>query len=181
MFELNHRDRLRLYPLCKLFYGNKQMRVAPRHSFDRSDHIEPTDHEWPHDGNHLECLGWQVGLSGVVLTPFIGAHNLLSVGHHSRPIEAQLEHVSDQGSRCSMMSVDPTVDIAQQMLPLLGGDAALQDLSVPSLVEFALHKNKGLGATCEPSGLCLVHQQRILEEVVEVGHPLVDQRVRLYR
>ena len=50
-----------------------------------------------------------------------------------------------------------------------------------SLVELALHKNKGLGMTYEPSGLHLVHRQRIMEEVVEVGHLLVDQRVGLYR
>ena len=78
-----------------------------------------------------------------------------------------------------MVIVDPTVDIAQQTLPPFDKDAALQDFGVTSLVEFAPHKNKGLGATCEPSGLCLVHRQRITEEIVEVGHPLVDQRVGL--
>ena len=41
-----------------------------------------------------------------------------------------------------MVTVDPTLDIAQQMLPLFDGDAALQDPDVASLVEFALHKNK---------------------------------------
>ena len=52
-----------------------------------------------------------------------------------------------------MVTTDPTMDIAQQTLPPFDRDAALHDSDVASLVEFALHKNKGLGATCEPSGL----------------------------
>ena len=57
-----------------------------------------------------------------------------------------------------MVTTDPTVDIAQQTLPLFNGDAALQDPGVASLVEFALYKNKGLGTTCEPSSLYPVHR-----------------------
>ena len=38
-------DRSSLYPLCKLVYGDKQVHVAPRRSFKRSDHIKPLDHE----------------------------------------------------------------------------------------------------------------------------------------
>ena len=78
-----------------------------------------------------------------------------------------------------MVTVDPTVDVAQQTLPLFKGDAALQDLGAASLVEFALHNNKGLGMTCEPSGLHPIYRQCVMEEVVEVEHSPVDQRVRL--
>ena len=48
-----------------------------------------------------------------------------------------------------------------------------------SLVEFALHKDEGLGAMREPSSVCLVRKQRLTEEVVEVERPPVDQRVKL--
>ena len=48
-------------------------------------------------------------------------------------------------------------------------------------VEFAFYKNEGLGATCEPSSFCLVHRQRVTEEVVKVECSLVVQRVELYR
>ena len=48
-------------------------------------------------------------------------------------------------------------------------------------VGFTFYKNEGLGATCEPSSFCLVHRQCVMEEVVEVGYPLVDQRFELYR
>ena len=122
-----------------------------------SNQIEPPDHERPRDGDHLEGLGQDVSLPSIVLAPFVGAHDLFGVGYCSGPIEALSECISDQGSRCGMVTADPTVDIAQQPLPLFDEDAALQDPSVASVVELALHKNKGLGMTCEPSSLRLVH------------------------
>ena len=66
-----------------------------------------------------------MGIPSVVLTPFIGAHNLFSVGYCSWPVEALSKRVSDQGPRCGMVAVDPTVDISQQLIPLFDGDAAL--------------------------------------------------------
>ena len=96
-----------------------------------------------------------MNLPSVVLTPFIGAHNLLGVGYSGGPVKALLEHVSDQGSRRGMVTTDPNVVIAQQTFPLFKGDAAMQDTGVASLVEFALHKNKGLGMMCKSSSLHL--------------------------
>ena len=55
-----------------------------------------------------------------------------------------------------MVPIDPIVDITQQLVPSLNGDAALQDPSVASLVEFALHKDEGLGTMHEPLSLHLV-------------------------
>ena len=78
-----------------------------------------------------------------------------------------------------MVTADPTVDIAQQTLPLFYGDVALQDLGVALLVEFALHKDEGLRATRESSSLRLVRWQRVMEEVVEVECSPVVQRVGL--
>jgi len=50
---------------------------------------------------------------------------MLSVGHHGRLVEALMECVSDQGSMRGMVIADPTVDIAQQPLPLFDGDATM--------------------------------------------------------
>ena len=94
-------------------------------------------------------------MPSVVLTPFVGAHDLLGVGYYSGPVEALSECVPNQGSRHGMVTVDPTVDIAQQKLPLFDGDTELQDPSVALFVEFALYKNEGLGAMCEPSSFRL--------------------------
>ena len=97
-------------------------------------------------------------MPSIVLTPFIGAHDLLSVGYYSGPVEALSECISNQGSRRGVVTIDPNVDIAQQVLPLIDGDATLQDPGVASFVEFALHKNEGFGTACEPSSLCPVRQ-----------------------
>ena len=95
LLRLDHRDRSSLYPLCKLVYGDKQVCIDLGRPLKRSDQIEPPDHERPRDGDRLECLGQQVGLSSIVLRPFIGAHNMFSVGYRGRPVEALSELISD--------------------------------------------------------------------------------------
>ena len=125
MVELDRGDRSSLYPLCKLVYGDKQVCISPGHTLERSDHIEPRYYERTHDGDRLECLGRQVGLPSVVLTPFAGVHNLFSNDYCGRPVEALSECISDQGPRRGMVLADPTVDITQQLLPSFDGDAAL--------------------------------------------------------
>ena len=82
LLGLDRGYRSSLYPLCKLVYGDKQVRIAPERPLEMFDQIEPPDREWPCDGDRLECLDWQVGLPSVVLTPFIGAHNLFNVGYY---------------------------------------------------------------------------------------------------
>ena len=57
LLGLDRRDRSSLYPLCKLVYGDKQVHIAPGLALERSDQIRPPDHEWPCDGDRLECLG----------------------------------------------------------------------------------------------------------------------------
>ena len=111
LLGLNRGDRSSFYPLCKLFYGDKKVRIALGRPLERSNQIEPLDHERPRDGDRLECLGRQVGLPSIIMTPFIGAHNLFSIGYYGRPVEALSEHISDQGPRHGMVPADPTVDI----------------------------------------------------------------------
>ena len=98
-----------------------------------------------------------MSLPSVVLASFAGAYNLLGVGYCSGPVEALSECVSNQGPWHGMVTVDPTVDIAQQKFSLFARDTELQDSGVAPFVEFTFYKNKGLGAMCEPSSFCLVH------------------------
>ena len=83
-----------------------------------------------------------MGLSSIVLAPFVGAHNLFSISYYSRTVEALLECIYDQGARRNMVTADPSVDIAQQSLPLFYGDTTLQDPGVASPVELALNKER---------------------------------------
>ena len=101
------------------------MGVAPECLLERPNQIEPLDHEGPHDGDHLECLGREVSLPSIVLASFTGAYDLLSIGYCSRLVEALSECVPNQGSRHGMVTANPTVDITQQKLPLFDGDTEL--------------------------------------------------------
>ena len=101
------------------------MGVASGRLLERSNQIEPLDHEGPRDGDHLECLGQEVSLSSIVLAPFAGVYDMFSVGYCSGLVEALSKCVPNQGSRHGMVTVDPTVDIAQQKLPLFDGDTEL--------------------------------------------------------
>ena len=109
---LDYGDRPSFDPFCELVFGDKQVGVTPMRLLERPNQIEPLDHEWPCDRDRLECLGRQVGLPNVVLTPFIGAHDLLSIGYCSGLVEALSECVSNKGSRRGMVTTDPTMDIA---------------------------------------------------------------------
>ena len=66
-----------------------------------------------------------MGLPSVLFTPFAGAHNTFSIGYHGWPVEALSKHIFDQGSRRGMVTVDPTVDIAQQKFSLFARDTEL--------------------------------------------------------
>ena len=103
-------------------------------------------------------MGWQMGLPSIVLIPYAGAHNLFGIGYHSRPVEALSECIFDQGSGRGVVTIDPTVDIAQHKLAQLDRDTELQDPGVALFVEFTLYKNEGFGTTCEPLSLCLVRR-----------------------
>ena len=89
-----------------------------------------------------------MSLSSIVLTPFVGAYNLLGIGYCCGPVEALSECIPNQGSWCSVMTADSTVDVAQQEFSLFARDTKLQNPDVTLFVEFALYKNEGLGAPC---------------------------------
>ena len=101
------------------------MGEAPRRFFEWPNQVKPLDREGPRDRDHLDRLGRKVNLPSVVLTPFAGAYNLLGVGYCGGPVEALSERVPNQGSRRGVVTADPTVDIAQQKLPLFDGDTEL--------------------------------------------------------
>ena len=101
------------------------MREASGRPLEGPYQVEPLDREWRHDGDRLERLGQQVSLPSIVLASFVGAYDLLGVAHHGWPVETLSECVSNQSPRCGVMFVDPSIDVFQQVLPLLGGDAML--------------------------------------------------------
>ena len=110
-------------------------------------------------------------LPSVKLAPFASADNLLGVDNSCRPIEPLAEHVPDQGSWHGVMSAHSAVDINQQLLSLLDGDASLQDSCVASPVELFSDDDIGFGSSSQPTRLCLVTGEDVAEEVIQVGSP----------
>ena len=66
-----------------------------------------------------------MSLSSIVLAPFTGVYDLIGIGYCSGPVEALSECVPNQGSGRGIVTADPTMDIAQQKLPLFDGDVEL--------------------------------------------------------
>jgi len=50
---------------------------------------------------------------------------------------------------------------------------------VAALVELPFDDDEGLGVTREPSGLCLVGREHLVEEAIKIRCSLVGRRVRL--
>ena len=48
------------------------------------------------------------------------------------------------------------------------------------LVELPFDDDEGLGMMCEPSGLCLVGRELLMEEAIKIRCSLVGQRVSLH-
>jgi hypothetical protein len=130
-------DGPRFYPFGELVDGGKQIGVAPGRPLEGPDQMKPSNREWPCDRDGLECLGWQMGLSCIVLTPFVGAYNVHGINHRGWPVESLLESVPDEGPRRSMVSIGTAVDVLQQLSPLLGGDVVLQDLGVALFIDLS--------------------------------------------
>jgi hypothetical protein len=71
------------------------------------------------------------------------------------------------------------VDVVQQHLSLLDGDASLQDPCVALFVELFPNDNERLDVACDPSCFCLVDQECLADEAIEVWGSLVGWRVGL--
>jgi hypothetical protein len=72
------------------------------------------------------------------------------------------------------------VDVVQQHLSLLGGDASLQYSSVAPFVDFIPYDNERLGMTCDLSCFCLIDRECLMDEAIEVWGSLVGRRVGLH-
>ena len=65
------------------------------------------------------------------------------------------------------MSVDLGMDLKEELLPLVGGDALHEYPRRTPFVEFVTEHDEGLGTSSDPSGLSPFGQEDLLEEVGE--------------
>ena len=66
-----------------------------------------------------------------------------------------------------MMSVDPGMDLEEELLPLVGGDALHEHPRRTLFVEFVTKHDKDLGTSSDPSSFSPFGWENLLEEVGE--------------
>jgi hypothetical protein len=86
----------------------------------------------------------KVGLAGVELAPFAGAHDLAGIRDRGRPVKPLAESVANEGTGRGVVAADSRVDVPQELAPLGNGDAPLQDAGGGALVQLAVDEGKGL-------------------------------------
>jgi len=65
------------------------------------------------------------------------------------------------------MSVDPGMDLEEELLPLVGGDALHEHPQWTLFVECITERDEGLGSSSDPSGFSQFRRENLLEEVGE--------------
>jgi hypothetical protein len=69
----------------------------------------------------------KVGLAGVELAPFAGAHDLASISDRGGPVEALVERVAHEGVWRRVVVAYARVDVPKELASLRDGHASLQD------------------------------------------------------
>ena len=65
------------------------------------------------------------------------------------------------------MFIDPSIDLEEELLPLVGRDALHEHPQWTLFVEFVTEHNEGLGVSSDPLCFSLFGWENLLEEVVE--------------
>jgi hypothetical protein len=101
--------------------------------------------------------GWDVLLLGEVLAPLTPSDEFFGVAQSCGPIESSSEGLADQRARGRVVAVDAFVDLLQDVLAFLSGNA-LHEYSgrCTPPVELVSDEDIGLGTTDELLGQVLV-------------------------
>ena len=99
------------------------MSEAARGLFEGSDHVEAPDHKWPGDANGLKLLHRQVSLLSVELASFTPVDDLLCISQRGGPVKTLAKGFSNQRPRGHVMSADSSMDLEEELFPLVGWDA----------------------------------------------------------
>ena len=73
----------------------------------------------------------------------------------------------DQRPWGHVMSVDPSMDLEEELLPLVGRDAFHEHPQRTPFVEFVTERDEGLGVSSDPSGFSPFGWEDLLEEAGE--------------
>jgi hypothetical protein len=84
----------------------------------------------------------KVGLAGVELAPFTGAHDLVGISDRSGSVEALAERVAHEGVWCRVVAAYARVDVSKELAPLRDRYASLQDARGGALVQLAVDEGE---------------------------------------
>jgi hypothetical protein len=104
----------------------------------------------------LQGVSWEIGLAGVELAPFAGAHDLVGVGDYGGPIEALAERIAHESAKRPVVATHIRVDVSNKLVTMGDGDAPLQDARRGALVQLAVDYGERLGLPGDASGFGLI-------------------------
>jgi hypothetical protein len=116
--------------------------VAPGRFSQGPDDVQPPHGKGPRDGDALEDVCRKVGLVGVKLAPFAGAHDLTGINDRSGPVEALAECVAHESAWRRVVAAYAHVDVSKELASLRDGYALLQDARCGALVQLAVDEGK---------------------------------------
>ena len=96
----------------------------------------------------MESLHWQVCLSCKELAAFAMPNDLVGVDDRGGPVESLTKGLADKSSWSRVVAALPYMDLFDELLPLLEGDAALQYAGGAAPVELAIYHGEGLDSSC---------------------------------
>ena len=79
-------------------------------------------------------MGREVCFSSIELATLTSPHDVGGVGDRGGPVKALPERVTHEGARRGVMAANAGMDVADQLLALGDGDAALQNTRGTTLV-----------------------------------------------
>ena len=112
----------------------------------------------------MKLLRRQMSLSSVELASFTPMDHLLCISQRSDPVKTLAKCFPDQRPWGRVMSVDPGMDLEEELLPLVGGDALHEYPRWTPFVDFVTERDKGLGASSDLSGFSPFGWENLLEE-----------------
>ena len=93
--------------------------------------------------------------------------DLLCISQRSGPVKTLAKGFSDQRPWGHMMSEDFGMDLKEELLPLVGGDALHEHPRWTPFIEFITERDDGLGVSSNLLGFSPFRRKNLLEEVGE--------------
>jgi hypothetical protein len=63
----------------------------------------------------LQGVDWEIGLAGIKLAPFAGAHDFVGVSDCGGPVEALAERISHEGEQHRVVATHTRMDVSNKL------------------------------------------------------------------